>query len=55
MTNPQHVQPPVARAFENVRKLLARDSVFILTAPFTHDADTIEHFPELQEWTLAYA
>jgi len=44
----EHVHRPVFRAFENTRKLLKDDGVFIFTVPYMVKIDkTIEHFPEL--------
>ena len=48
----EHVVPPVARAFENARALLAPGGVLILTVPFTLDPETLEHYPDLHEWRL---
>ncbi|WP_309921959.1 methyltransferase domain-containing protein [Caballeronia sp. LZ033] len=52
----EHVAPPVSKAFENARRLLKEDGVFILSVPFG-DADatqpeTIEWFPNLNDWHL---
>lgn len=49
----EHVEPPVARAFDNARKLLKPGGKFIFTVPFSFDATTREHFPELHEWDVA--
>ncbi len=49
----EHVVPPVARAFANARRMLKRGGKFIFTVPFTLEADTREHFPELHDWSLA--
>jgi SAM-dependent methyltransferase len=49
----EHVAPPVSRAFENARKLLKPGGKFIFTVPFSLDPDTVEHFPELHDWTMA--
>ena len=49
----EHVSPPVSRAFENARKLLKSGGRLFFTAPFTLDPDTVEHFPELHDWTVA--
>jgi SAM-dependent methyltransferase len=49
----EHVAPPIARAFENARKLLRPGGRFIFTVPFSLDPDTAEHFPELHDWTMA--
>jgi len=48
----EHVPPPVSRAFENAYRLLRPGGVLLFTVPFSLDADTLEHFPELHEWTL---
>lgn len=48
----EHVPPPVSRAFENTYKLLKPGGVFIFTVPYTKEAHTKEHFPELYEYTL---
>ena len=49
----EHVAPPVARAFDNARKLLKPGGKLIFTVPFSLDATTREHFPDLHEWHLA--
>jgi SAM-dependent methyltransferase len=49
----EHVLPPVSRAFANARRLLKRDGKFIFTVPFSLDADTREHYPDLHDWTMA--
>jgi SAM-dependent methyltransferase len=48
----EHIAPPVARAFSNARRLLKRGGVFIFSVPFSLEADTIEHFPELHDYRL---
>jgi SAM-dependent methyltransferase len=48
----EHVLPPVARAFENARRLLKPGGKFIFTVPFSLEPDTREHFPELHDWSL---
>jgi hypothetical protein len=48
----EHVVPPVAQAFENVSKMLKPGGLFILTVPYTNNKDTIEHFPDLYDFTL---
>ena len=49
----EHVLPPVARAFENARRLLKPGGKFIFTVPFTLEPETCEHFPDLHDWSLA--
>jgi len=48
----EHVVPPVSRAFENVSKMLKPGGLFILTVPYTIKKETIEHFPELYDFTV---
>jgi SAM-dependent methyltransferase len=49
----EHVAPPVSRAFDNALALLKPGGVFVLTVPFSLGADTVEHFPDLHDWTLS--
>ncbi len=49
----EHVAPPVSRAFENARRLLKPNGRFFFTVPFSLEPKTVEHFPELHDWTLA--
>lgn len=48
----EHVVPPVEVAFRNAHRLLKPGGVFVFTVPFTLDADTVEHFPELYDFTV---
>jgi len=48
----EHVVPPVSRAFENVAKMLKPGGLFILTVPYGSNKETIEHFPELYDFTI---
>jgi SAM-dependent methyltransferase len=48
----EHVVPPVGRAFENVAKMLKPGGLFILTVPYTNKKETIEHFPDLYDFTV---
>ena len=48
----EHVAPPVARAFDNALSLLKPGGTFVLTVPFSLEADTVEHYPELYDWSL---
>ena len=49
----EHVLPPVQRAFANARRMLRPNGTFIFTVPFSLEAQTREHFPELHDWSLA--
>jgi len=48
----EHVVPPVARAFEGARALLKPGGIIVFTVPFSLDAQTVEHFPDLHDWRL---
>ena len=49
----EHVLYPVSRAFENTRKLLKRDGVFVFTVPYTKEGEsTVEHFGELNDFEI---
>ena len=48
----EHVTPPVSRAFENVRKMLKPGGLFVLTVPYGTQVETVEHFPELHEFSI---
>jgi SAM-dependent methyltransferase len=49
----EHVPPPVEQAFSNLHQLLKTDGLLLLTTPYTIDGKSVEHFPELHEYTLA--
>ncbi len=48
----EHVAPPIVNAFTNLRRLLKSGGVLILTVPFVVEGDTIEHFPDLDEYQI---
>jgi SAM-dependent methyltransferase len=48
----EHVVPPVSRAFENVWKMLKPGGVLVLTVPYGTQETTVEHFPELNEFSI---
>jgi len=48
----EHIAPPVHKAFENTFKILKPGGIFILTVPYGTWAETIEHFPELYDFTI---
>jgi SAM-dependent methyltransferase len=48
----EHVVPPISRAFKNAWKILRPGGVFILTVPYAPVPKTIEHFPDLNDFTL---
>lgn len=51
----EHVLPPVESAFESAFRLLKPAGVLVLTTPYSLEASTAEHFPELYEFGLAQA
>ena len=48
----EHVEPPISIAFENTRKLLKPNGVFIFSVPYLKEGKTIEHFPELYRYEI---
>lgn len=48
----EHVGPPVSLAFENARAMLRGNGVFILSVPYTFSESTVEHFPNLFDYTI---
>jgi len=48
----EHVTPPVSVAFRNVYRLLKPGGLFVLTVPYGPQPETIEHFPELNEFQV---
>ena len=49
----EHIAPPVERAMEEVLKLLKPEGALILSVPSTIDEATIEHYPDLHQYTIA--
>jgi SAM-dependent methyltransferase len=48
----EHIGVPVERAFEEVYKLLKPHGVLCLTTPFSLKDETVEHFPDLHDYTI---
>jgi SAM-dependent methyltransferase len=48
----EHVVPPVEIAFDNAYQMLRPGGLLLLTVPYGLQPETIEHFPELHEFTL---
>jgi len=49
----EHVLSPVSLAFENTKKLLKKDGVFVFTVPYTKEGEeTKEHFGELNDFEI---
>jgi len=48
----EHVPPPVSRAFDGAFTLLKPGGHLILTVPYRSDTVTLEHFPELDDYTI---
>lgn len=49
----EHVPPPVERAFVNLYRLLKPNGLLLLTVPYSLEASTKEHYPDLYEYALA--
>ena len=49
----EHVLPPVEQAFAGAARLLKPNGVLVLTTPYSLEASTAEHYPELHEFGLA--
>jgi hypothetical protein len=49
----EHIAVPVERAFEEASKLLKPHGVLCLTTPSSLDEHTVEHFPDLNEYSIA--
>jgi len=49
----EHIPPPPERGFETLFRLLKPNGVLLLTVPYTLEASTQEHFPELHDFTIA--
>lgn len=48
----EHVAPPAQTAFQHAFEVLKPGGVLILTVPFTNEAETIEHFPDLYDYRV---
>jgi SAM-dependent methyltransferase len=48
----EHVPPPVAAAFANLRALLRPGGVAVVTVPYRRTGRTVEHFPDLHRFEL---
>lgn len=48
----EHVAPPVSRAFDGARRMLAPGGLFVLTVPYRTEGETVEHFPRLGTHTV---
>lgn len=48
----EHVPPPIQTAFDNLFALLKPGGVVIFSVPFSLEADTREHYPNLHDFTI---
>ena len=48
----EHVPPPMHIAFKNLNSLLRPGGLLILSVPYTNEAETLEHFPELHRFEI---
>src|SRR5258708_21096846 len=49
----EHVPPPVEAAFSNVLRMLKPNGVLVFTVPYSIEDRTLEHYPDLHEFTVA--
>ena len=49
----EHVPDPVAPAFETLYRMLKPNGVLFLTVPYSLEAATVEHFPEMHDFAVA--
>jgi SAM-dependent methyltransferase len=49
----EHVPAPIERSFAALARMLKPDGVLLLTTPYNVEGRTVEHFPELHEYSLA--
>jgi SAM-dependent methyltransferase len=50
----EHVSPPVMIAFKNASRMLRDDGVFVFSVPYTLESDTVEHFPNLNDYVIEH-
>ena len=48
----EHVPPPSITAFKGAINLLKPGGALILTVPFSNEEETIEHFPDLNDYKV---
>ena len=49
----EHVPPPAVNAFRNAFRMLKPNGVMLLTIPYAPDENSLEHFPDLNDYGLA--
>ena len=49
----EHVEPPVGPAFQGLADLLKPSGVLLLTVPYQINTGTIEHFPNLHQYSVS--
>jgi SAM-dependent methyltransferase len=48
----EHIAPPFVAGLRNCRKLLKPGGFLVLTVPFVLDGHTVEHYPDLHDYTI---
>ena len=48
----EHVPPPISRAFDGLFQVLKPGGYLILTVPYTLEKQTVEHFPNLHNFSI---
>jgi SAM-dependent methyltransferase len=51
----EHVPPPAEAAFANAYRLLKPNGVLVLTVPYSIEDRSLEHFPELYDYSVTWA
>jgi hypothetical protein len=49
----EHVRPPLDAAFRNAFNMLGTNGLLLLTVPYSIDAASLEHYPDLKDFGLA--
>jgi SAM-dependent methyltransferase len=49
----EHVPAPVEKSFAALARMLKPEGVLVMTTPYNVDGKTVEHFPELHQYSLA--
>lgn len=49
----EHIVPPVSLAFKNIFQMLSEKGICIITVPYMLFEKTLEHFPDLNHFTIA--
>ena len=48
----EHLEPPIQRAFDKMYALLKPNGIAVFSVPYTFEAESREHFPNLHSFTI---